>query len=92
MANYYSEVLDFLFFDKEINYADLVVQIAKKHPKIVMDAVNLQRDISHNDSWQKKAREILASDNPGSKISAIKLCRNETGAGLKEAKELVESL
>ncbi len=38
-------------------------------------------------TWQSEARVLV--DN-GQKISAIKLVREQTGLGLKEAKELVE--
>jgi ribosomal protein L7/L12 len=38
--------------------------------------------------WEAKARNLL---NEGNKINAIKLVREASGLGLKEAKDLVES-
>jgi ribosomal protein L7/L12 len=44
--------------------------------------------IPHPATWEAKARYLLAQ---GQKIDAIKLVREMTGLGLKEAKDLVES-
>jgi hypothetical protein len=40
------------------------------------------------DDWEREARDLMAA---GSKIQAIKVVRDGTGMGLKEAKDLVES-
>lgn len=44
--------------------------------------------VSSRPDWETAAREALAA---GSKIQAIKIAREGTGLGLKEAKDLVES-
>jgi len=83
MANYYKDVIDYLYFENDINYADIVCKIAASHPKIVMDAVK-----GLNQSGWKC--EILSYRESGHKLSAIKLWREKTGLGLKETKEAVE--
>jgi hypothetical protein len=40
------------------------------------------------DDWEREARDLMAG---GNKIQAIKVVRDGTGMGLKEAKDLVES-
>lgn len=40
-------------------------------------------------NWQLEARSLVQQ---GKKIDAIKLCRERTGLGLKEAKDAVEAL
>jgi hypothetical protein len=40
------------------------------------------------DDWEREARDLMAA---GSKIQAIKVVRDGTNLGLKEAKDLVES-
>jgi ribosomal protein L7/L12 len=48
------------------------------------------RPISHNEQELLATPEIRAAINAGHKIAAIKLIREQSGLGLKEAKELVE--
>jgi len=82
MPNYYSEVMGILF-DGSVDYVGLVREIARKHPKIVVDAVNSQ----YQNGWRGRIKSMMDS---GHKMEAIKLWRAETGLGLKEAKEAVE--
>lgn len=64
---------------------------------------NMQRNISYiNINLNKIAKKIGANDNldnelkniisKGEKVEAIKKCRINTGLGLKEAKEYIDSL
>jgi hypothetical protein len=44
---------------------------------------------SHHDSLSLEVREL--ADNPGNKIEAIRLHREQTGCSLREAKDAVEA-
>jgi ribosomal protein L7/L12 len=48
------------------------------------------RAFSHNEQELLATPEIRAAINAGHKIAAIKLIREQSGLGLKEAKELLE--
>lgn len=45
---------------------------------------------NYNSSYERCVSELIAAVYSGSKIQAIKLVREMTGLGLKEAKDLVE--
>jgi ribosomal protein L7/L12 len=83
IVNYYAEVIELC--SKEQDWKDIVIKIAKHHPGVVFKAIT-----GVNDDWKKKARTLYLTE--GKKVEAIKYCRNETGMGLKEAKEAVEAL
>ncbi len=61
---------------------DNVVQVPSGPPKTPHVRVSSTPD------WEAEARDMMAA---GNKIMAIKLVRESTGLGLKEAKDLVES-
>lgn len=81
--NLYPAVIEALM-NGELNYRSVVIEIAKKHPKIVLAAI---KDLSQL-PWMKDIDELLRQDR---KIDAIKLWRSEEGIGLKEAKDAVEA-
>lgn len=83
-TNWYSDVIDVLNNEHK-DFRALVIEIAKRHPKAVVMA---DRAIN-GPPWQEKCRRLCSE---GKKIEAVKLCRNSTGMGLKEAKEAVEGL
>jgi len=79
--NYYARAID-IVTDPETNFRDLVIEIAKRHPKIVATLGQVK-------SWEKQCLPLIHAEQ---KIEAIKLCRNLTGMPLKEAKDAVEAL
>jgi len=82
--NWYSEALDIIACDTT-DWKKLVVSIAKVHPKTLVIA---NTEVS-GESWVDRCRKLMVA---GEKIAAIKLCRTESGRGLKEAKEYVENM
>jgi len=80
--NHYAKVIELIAVEQ--NWKDIVIQIAKKHPKIVADAV-----YSVSTDWKTQAAAFMAD---GEKVKAIKLCRSMTGMALLEARDAVESL
>jgi ribosomal protein L7/L12 len=79
--NYYAEAVEMC--SEEQNWKKVVIDIAKKHPKCVVEAIA-------GSTWKVEARKLYLEQ--GEKIKAIKHCRAMTGMGLKEAKEAVEAL
>ena len=81
--NWYAEAIDVLM--KRGNFGEILTEIAKVHPK----AVVMANRAVNGPLWQERCYNILKT---GRKIEAIKVCRQLTGMGLKEAKEAVEKL
>lgn len=57
-----------------------------------LDAILVHLGVEFPDMSPELRQEIQQLVNQGKKIEAIKLYREQTGAGLKEAKDAVESL
>ena len=88
--NWYKEAINLLESDLcNDDWRNICVEIAKTNPSVLVNASRSIRDISKIDLAKKECLKALES---GRKIEAIKVCRNITGMGLKEAKEFVESL
>ena len=70
----------------EQDWKALVLEVAKNKPQILVDA---QKSLLKNPEyqWHKECRDLCSE---GRVIPAIRLCREKTGFGLKEAKEFCE--
>jgi len=79
MRNWYAEAIQ-IVTDEKTDFRALLIEVAKKHPKAVVTAKT-------GTGWEEEVRFLVES---GQKINAIKVCRNATGMGLREAKEEVE--
>jgi hypothetical protein len=103
-TNPYHKVIEILT-SGPINYQGMVHMLAKHFPAVFVKVVGMldhsSRIIKHESyevdttaPWYKEAREIATrpyTDGIRSgKIGAIKLVREKTGMGLKEAKDFVE--
>jgi ribosomal protein L7/L12 len=55
-----------------------------------IDRIARQLEIDPHQEWQLSDRVKQIAQDPKSKITAIKIYRQETGASLKEAKETIE--
>ena len=92
--NYYAIAIGILHDVQDT--MELLTEVAKRNPKAVCDAYyRLHPEKATAIDWRDKALEILRGRNGASvtkKIEAIKVCRNVTGMGLKEAKDAVEDL
>jgi ribosomal protein L7/L12 len=87
--NHYAEVIEILT-TPDIDFRAIAIEFGKRHPKMFMDAAKLAQvgQTKGRDSWEWKVIPALKADR---KIEAIKICRNETGMSLKEAKDAVEA-
>ena len=79
----YNHIID-VILDDWVDWRYVVIQIAKTDPALVI--------LASNKSCWKNQVALYAKQHPGEKIKCIKLCRELTNMGLKEAKDYVESL
>lgn len=87
----YQKAIDVLASDMFQNYEGIktiLIQIAKTNPQIVVDAVDSLQGKGKYPNVSTKVTDLLLA---GQKISAIKQHRQDTGLGLKEAKDAVEA-
>ncbi len=80
MKAYYEQAIDIL--TQEQDWKSICIAVAKKDPQLFCEAYGKQ-------PWQVTAKAINETEG---KVPAIKYVRNQTGMGLKEAKEAVEAL
>lgn len=73
-----------ILLDDDNDWKKLCAEMAKRQPTLFVRVAT-----ESSDSWTVHAKLLVES---GNKIGAIKYCRNETGLGLREAKEAVEAL
>lgn len=63
----------------------VLFRIAARHPKVIVDAC----ESADAKNLRETCKSLMQS---GQMVQAVKLWRNYTGAGLKEAKDAVEAL
>ncbi len=78
MSNHYKEAIEIIESDQD--WRGICIQLAKNNPSLLCKYAN-----------GKNAMFITEAKLFG-KVAAIKLIRNRTGMGLKESKELIESM
>jgi ribosomal protein L7/L12 len=93
--NYYAEAIEILKNSYDGLALNILFEIAKVHPKAVVDA-KARIDRADEPQWVKECRRLAAD---GRKIDAIKLCREKTKESFEvdqmsliEAKAFVEYL
>ena len=84
-------LLQNLEMDASTDFRDIVYGIARNNPAVLLDVVDLLRNPPDppDPSWQEQVQGYLKD---GNKIAAIKIYREATGMGLREAKEAVEEM
>jgi len=92
------QVIDWLSGQSVIEIAELVKELEEKWgvsaaaPATVAVAAPADGGDAGGDAEEKTEFDVVLTDFGGNKIAVIKEVRGITGLGLKEAKELVESL
>ena len=92
------QVIDWLSGQSVIEIAELVKELEEKWgvsaaaPMAVAAAAPAGSGDAAGDAEEKTEFDVVLTDFGGNKIAVIKEVRGITGLGLKEAKELVESL
>lgn len=69
-----------------LDYKGMVNKLAQEHPQIFVD---LAQSSKAEPEWANEVRKVYTGNN---KVACIKLCRGESGMGLKEAKDAVEAM
>ncbi len=87
MSKSYKQAIDFLAVLSQEDAVNVCRCIAKTNPS-VFNGGCMTAGVG-NGNLDMELKELV---NSGEKITAIKVCRNMTGMGLKEAKEYVERL
>lgn len=77
-------LLQELEMDPGTDFRDIVYELARSNPGTLLAVVDTLKN-----SWIELVREELKNER---KIQAIKIYREQTGLGLKESKEAVESM
>ena len=79
----YKKIIE-IFATKEIDYKGICVRLAQNDPDLFLEYAD---PLATLEEWQQEALEDMKA---GRRIQAIRICRNETGWGLKESKEAVD--
>lgn len=87
MSNSYKQAITYITEITNSEAMQVCIAIAKSNPSIFNSAC-----VSVGVGASAMNAEVNSLVNAGKKIDAIKLVRNMTGLGLREAKEYVESL
>ncbi len=85
--NYYPKAIEIITDSSGFTNKALLIEVAKHNPCAIVRANEAILKRKNKSSWIEKVRPVVAN---GRKIEAIKLCRELTGLGLKEAKGAVE--
>jgi ribosomal protein L7/L12 len=89
LMNAYPKAIDALMSLKDTDYRQIVIELAKKNPAEFCRIVEASQ---HKPDPVTVEITAMLKAEPNRWIYAIKRHRELTGAGLKEAKEFVESL
>ena len=82
--DYYKQAIEIVA--NEPDWKKLCVTIAQNNPKVFCAAAD------SIDPYQALKNQVMAEFVSQGKVPAIKMYRNETGEGLRESKEYVESI
>lgn len=87
---YYRQAIDIIVAN-QLNYEDLGVALAKENPALFVKLVAQQKDVDVPgvEQWQ---RDVYSHIIGGNMVNAIKLTREKTGFGLKEAKDVCDAV
>lgn len=78
----HSTVINFLF-QEDVNYRDIVIEIAKKHPEVLVEIISSKKKVIY--SWHQT---VVAYIKENRRVEAVKLVREKLGYSLKEALDL----
>ena len=84
MNQFYAHAID-LLMENTVDYKNIAIKLAKTNPELFCQ---LCQSKNSND-WHYKVLTLIQA---GQKIEAIKLCREKTNYGLKEAKDIIDAV
>ena len=88
MRKWYAEAVGIVSAHRS-DWAEIAIEIAQRNPSVfvrAVDAIELRKQAADN-PWQGEFQRMVAGDgSTRNMVAAIKLYREKTGMGLKEAK------
>lgn len=89
MNQAYAKAIDLLTADN-VDYKAVAIALAKQNPELFCSlAAGAGACAFPATGWHREVVEHIRSNH---KVSAIKLCREKTGFGLKEAKDIIDDV
>jgi hypothetical protein len=88
MNNHYAQAIDILM-GKEVDFRSMCIELAKQNPELFCSLAEKTAPVNNSNAWHVEA---IAHVRGGNIVSAIKLCREKTGFGLKEAKDVMDAV
>ena len=87
MNEHYAQAIDILM-GKEVDFRAMCIELAKQNPELFC-SLAAGAAPSKDNAWHKEA---IAQIRNNHLVTAIKLCREKTGFGLKEAKDVIDAI
>ena len=87
MNQHYAKAIDILM-GNSVDYKNIAIELAKQNPELFCQLV-AKASPSKDHAWHRDAISHLRACHL---VSAIKLCREKTGFGLKEAKDVMDAV
>jgi len=84
MNHFYAKAIDILV-GSTVDYKAICIELAKQNPELFCNLAAPSR----SNSWQKEVVDLVRSNQT---VSATMLCREKTGFGLKEAKDIIDAV
>ena len=88
MNAHYAKAIDLLMGGK-VDFKTLAIELAKQNPELFCTLAVPAVQTVTDDAWKPDAIRFIRQ---GNLVSSIKLVREKTGFGLKEAKDVVDAL
>lgn len=77
-----------------IDMKEVLIHVMREHPEVVARAICDVSGVNAVPEWIKGVRAIIAQNvmrGQSGKVQGIRYCREQTGMGLKDAKDWIES-
>lgn len=90
MNQHYAKAIDILM-GPAVDFKAMCIELAKQNPELfcsLVSTVSQAMPVKDN-KWYKEAVQFVRGQQM---VSAVKLCREKTGFGLKEAKDIIDAV
>lgn len=87
MNQHYAQAIDILM-GPAVDFKAMCIELAKQNPELFC-TLAAGAAPSKDHKWHKEAINFMRDNNL---VGAIKLCREKTGFGLKEAKDIIDAV
>lgn len=87
MNNHYAQAIDILM-GKEVDFRSMCIELAKQNPELFCTLAAKDAP-SKDNAWHREAINHMRDNEM---VTAIKMCREKTGFGLKEAKDIIDAI